>query len=89
MMKIKMPITWPFLKLGVPDFVWQQFQIIPTDDANVFGYVNVDVDSDDNVDDNDDDDEHDAEDHYRHNSANFQARSFIIIIINIICYLAQ
>ena len=62
MMKIKMSITHPIFKLGAPDFVWQQFQIIPTDDDN----VNVEVDSDDNGDYNDDD-EHDDEDHYRHN----------------------
>ena len=41
----------------------------------LFGYVNVEVDSHDNGDHNDDD-EHDYEDHYCHNSANFQARIF-------------
>ena len=51
-----------------------RFYIIPTYDDNDFGYVNVEVNSEDNGDDNDDD-VHDEEDHDHHNSANFEARS--------------
>ena len=57
MMKIKIPITRPFFKLGTPDFTWWYFQIIPTGDDNNFGDVNVEVDSDDN-----DYDDHDYDD---------------------------
>ena len=69
-----MPITCPFLKLGAPDFAWQQFQMILTDDDNDFGYVNVEVDSDDNGDHNIDD-EHDVENQTGDFSASFKARS--------------
>ena len=75
MMTIKMAIALPNLKLGAPDFAWQQIQLIPTDDYNDRG--NDDVDSDGNGDDN----EHDDEDHNGHNSANFQAMSFRLCMI--------
>ena len=78
MMKIKMAIARPNLKLGAPDFAWQQSQIIPMDDDNDRG--DDDVDSDGNGDDNDED-EYDDEDHNGHNSTNFQARSFRLCMI--------
>ena len=49
-----MAITEPILKLGPPDFAWQQIQIIPTDDVN-----NDDYNDDNDVDDDDDDDNDD------------------------------
>ena len=37
MMKItKMAITQPILKIGPPDFAWDQIYIIPTDDYNEY-----------------------------------------------------
>ena len=70
MMKIKMIKTQLIFELGTPNFVWQQIQIIPTDDDN--NYVD---DYDDNDDYSDNDDELDDEDQNCNNSANFQARN--------------
>ena len=76
MMKIKMIKTQLIFELGTPNFVWQQIQIIPTDD------VDDDVDYDDNDNDRHNDDELDDEDLNFNNSANFQAKSsrFCMII---------
>ena len=66
MVKIKMVITWPIIKLGDPHFAWQQIQIIPTDDNN---------NNNDEDDECDDDYEHYDEDQNGRKSANFQAMS--------------
>ena len=85
MMKIKMAIAWPNLKLRAPDFAWYQIQIIPTDDDNDRG--DDDIDSDGNGDDNDDNgyaddnDDYADEDHNGDNLAHFQARSFRLCMI--------
>ena len=78
MMKIKMIKTQLIFELGTPNFVWQQIQIIPTDDDN--NYVDDDdVDYDDN--DDDSDDELDDEDQNCNNSDNFQARCSIFFMV--------
>ena len=66
MMKIKLAISQPVLKLGVPDFAWQLVCIILTD------IENYDSDDDGNYDDNDGDDNENDEDQNAHNSTIFQ-----------------
>ena len=66
MMMMTMAIARPNLKLGAPDFAWQQIQIIPTDDENDRGADDVDYDGNGDGNDNDDD-EHDDKDQNCHN----------------------
>ena len=81
MMKIKMDIARPNLKLGAPDFAWQQIQIIPTDDENDHGDDDDDYDDNDDDSDDDDDDELDDEDQNGHYSVNFPAKSSIFCMV--------
>ena len=81
MMKIKMVITRLIIELGAPNFVWQQVQIIPTDDDN--DHVDDDVNYDDKDDDSDNDDKLDYEDQNGNTSANFQARSSRFCMVKI------
>ena len=75
MMKIKLAISQPVLKLGVPDFAWQLVCIILTD------IENYDSDDDGNYDDNDGDDNENDEDQNANNSTIFSARSPIFCMI--------